>query len=57
MKVTAQVVEVECRCGGMMVDVRTGGGMITGDTNEIECLDCQKVIDWRTKAPKTARMF
>lgn len=57
MRVTVQVAEVECSCGGMMVDQRTGGGMVTGDTHFVECLDCGKVVDFRAKAPKTARMF
>lgn len=45
MKITAQIVAIECACGGSFFDSRTGSYDITSDTHFAHCGNCDKTID------------
>lgn len=56
MKVTAQLVSIECKCGGMFIDDETYSADIRSDTKSATCVDCGKRITDK-QFPKTARLF
>ncbi len=50
MKITAQIIHIECSCGGSFLDSRTESFDITSDTVFAHCEYCDKTIDMNTAA-------
>lgn len=57
MKITAQIVHIECECGGSFMDERTSSYDITSDTQFAQCEYCEKRLDLNKLGNRKASLF